>query len=62
MTEKEMTYKEALELVHKYRMAVAEILHIQFIGVGAPVKTIAQYSHIVDNTLINVEGLAFWKN
>ena len=50
------------KLLDSYRKAVYEILHITFIGAGAEVKNVAEYAHKVDNILIDVEGLAKWKN
>lgn len=53
---------ELEELVEKYRQAVDKCLHITFMGSGCEVHTVAQYATLVDGYLIDVEGLAKWKN
>ena len=64
MTKKELEKENAelKELVEKYRQAVDKCLHIKFIGGGCEVNTIGQYATLVDGYLIDVEGLAKWKN
>jgi len=37
-------------------------LPFKFIGGGCEVNTIGQYATLVDGYLIDVEGLAKWKN
>lgn len=54
--------KKLKEKVEKYREAVDKCLHITFIGAGCQVHTIPEFACLIDEYLIDVEGLAFWKN